>query len=119
VDVDVVDVARSATSIIRSRLSISSPIRSTSDASRAVLRGLIRAQYAASRCMSARLLVTGVRVATSGIPRHLSASRRPSGQAAPAELPASFTVAPSAVVPSSERIVAALPDLGRAAPAPG
>jgi len=76
-----VTIARSAASSIRSRRSISSPRYRTSDASSAVLRGRIRAQNAARLRMSVRRLLIAARVATWGIPRHLSASRRPSGQA--------------------------------------
>ena len=61
-----------------------SPMCRTSDASSAVLRGWIRAQNAARLRMSVRRLLIAARVATWGIPRHLSASRRPSGQAGPA-----------------------------------
>jgi len=86
-----VTMARSAASSIRSRRSISSPRYSTSDASSAVLRGRIRAQNAARLRMSVRRLLIAARVATWGIPRHLSASRRPSGQAGPAACPASFS----------------------------
>lgn len=86
-----VATARSAASSIRSRRSISSPMYRTSDASAAVLRGWIRAQNAARLRMSVRRLLSAARVATWGIPRHLSASRRPSGQAGPAGSPASFT----------------------------
>jgi hypothetical protein len=80
-----------AASSIRSRVSISSLMRRTNDASSAVVPGLIRAQYAASRYLSARRLLIGARVATCGIPRHLSASRRPSGRAGPGGFPVSFT----------------------------
>ena len=86
-----VTTARSAASSIRSRRSISSPMCRTSDASSAALRGWIRAQNAARLRMSVRRLLMAARVATWGIPRHLSASRRPSGQAGPAGSPASFT----------------------------
>ena len=86
-----VTTARSAASSIRSRRSISSPMCRTSDASSAVLRGWIRAQNAARLRMSVRRLLIAARVATWGIPRHLSASRRPSGQAGPAGSPASST----------------------------
>jgi hypothetical protein len=55
-------VARSATSSIRSRRSISSPRYSTNDASWAVLRGRIRAQNAVSLRPSARRLLNGDRV---------------------------------------------------------
>ena len=50
-----------------------------------------RAQNAARLCRSMRRLLIAARVATWGIPGHLSASRRPSGQAGPTGSPASFT----------------------------
>jgi hypothetical protein len=48
-----------------------------------VLRGRIRANNAASLRTSVRRLLIAARVATWEMPRHLSASRRPSGQAGP------------------------------------
>ena len=93
-----VSMARSAASSIRSRRSISSPRYRTSDASSAVLRGWIRAQNAARPRISVPRLLIAARVATWGIPRHLSASTRPSGQPGPAGSPASFTGSRSIVI---------------------
>ena len=82
---------------MRSRRSISSPMCRTNDASSAVLRGRSRAQNAASLRASARRLLTGARVITCGMPRHLSARRRPSAQPGRAESSVSPAGSPRSV----------------------
>jgi hypothetical protein len=90
-------VARSAASSIRSRRSISSPMYRTNDASSAVLPGRIRAQNATSLRASPRCLLTGARVITCGIPKHLSARSRPSGQPGPRGFSATLAGSPRSV----------------------
>jgi len=93
-----VAMAWSASSSICSRRSISSARYRTSDASSAVWRGRIRGQNAVRLRGSVRRLLIAARVATWGIPGHLSARRRPSGQAGPPGAQASFPGGRSVVI---------------------